>query len=232
MTTKEDNNNNNKPTTIAQGVKEKQDQSSLTSSSITITTKRRSGSCYCGAITITVQEKPIGVSICHCTICQRMNGTPFGIQSLHKPTNFSLTYNKGTDDKNDKKNKKEGDEDKDGDKSLGSNNIEDSWLWSIQTSKDVTRYRCRECGSPIYATLRQGKIIVVPRTMLFQAGDSGGNGDNIHDPDYQPTHHMHYGSRILDVNDELPKYIGSSHPKRGILYTKKKEENNETSTTK
>ena len=213
-------------TATTQSAKEKNPEQS---SSKTITKiKQRSGSCYCGAITVTVKDKPIGVSICHCTTCQRLNGTPFGIQSLHKPNNFTLTYNRTKSD--DKKDENDGADKNDGGLEGGEKNKSNSWkeesrLWSIQSSKNVTRYRCKECGSPVYATLQQGRMIVVPRTMLFQHQNSCDDRNNkmINDPNYQPTHHMYYGSRIIDVKDNLPKYIGGSHPTRGILYTKNEE---------
>jgi hypothetical protein len=146
--------------------------------------KQRSGTCYCGAVEVAVTGKPLSVSICHCTTCQKLGGGPFGVQSLHRQTNFKI--NKPPEE-----------------------------LWSLQSSKHVTRYRCQTCGSPVYATLSGGKTFVVPRTMLFQ--DKKKANDN-YDDDYRPRHHMYYGSRIIDVNDDLPKYVGSSHPTRGVLW--------------
>ena len=176
-----------------------------------------SGSCYCGNVVITVVGKPISVSICHCTICQQLNGAPFGIQSLHLSCNFSSNVN--TDES-------------------------DNLLWKQQTSKMVTRYRCKNCGSPVYASIRNGKTYAVPRSILLQqkqhhkqassssskskntdaAEDCSGDVDaSIKNDDelyksYEPTHHMHYASRIMDINDGLPKYIGTSHPGRGVLW--------------
>mmetsp|Transcript_45549 Transcript_45549/g.138427 ORF Transcript_45549/g.138427 Transcript_45549/m.138427 type:complete len:169 (+) Transcript_45549:72-578(+) len=144
--------------------------------------KQRCGSCYCGKVDVKVTGKPISVSICHCTICQRLNGAPFGIQSLHRAQNISI--NRDPDD-----------------------------LWSIQTSKHVVRYRCKDCGSPVFATLGRGKTYAVPRTILFQ--DKYKPGEDV---DYRPTHHMYYASRIIDVDDEIPKYIGTSRPGCGVLW--------------
>jgi hypothetical protein len=152
--------------------------------------KQRSGTCYCGEVSVTATGKPLSVSICHCTTCQQLGGSPFGVQSLHRPANF--TINKPPED-----------------------------LWSLQSSKNVTRYRCQTCGSPVYATLNGGKIFVVPRSILFQ--DKNIPGDN-EDDDYRPKHHMYYGSRIFDVNDDLPKYVGTSHATRGVLWTENQED--------
>lgn len=143
--------------------------------------KERQGSCHCGKVTITVKGTPISVSICHCTTCQRMNGAPFGVQSLHSTENFEC-------------------------------NTPSDELKGFSTSKMVTRYRCPDCGSPVYASLWNGKTFAVPRSMLFQKKDSP------NDSAYDPTHHMYYESRIFDVQDALPKYVATSHSTRGVLW--------------
>ena len=150
--------------------------------------QERHGSCHCGKVSVTVRGRPIVVSICHCTTCQRLLGAPFGVQSMHSPENFEC--NVGVEE-----------------------------LWSLETSKTVTRYRCRDCGSPVFASLRNGHSFVVPRSMLFQPSTSHKDNDE-HDNDvaYKPIHHMYYQSRIIDVQDDLPKYVGTSRPGKGILW--------------
>lgn len=37
----------------------------------------RTASCTCGQLTIEVQDKPLGVGICHCLACQRRTGSVF-----------------------------------------------------------------------------------------------------------------------------------------------------------
>ena len=131
----------------------------------------------------------MAVSICHCTTCQRLLGAPFGIQSMHKADAVEC-------------------------------NAPREELWSLETSKMVTRYRCPDCASPVYASLRNGKLIVVPRSMLFQNDDDKKDtAASDKDDAYKPTHHMYYASRIVDVNDNLPKYVGTSQPGRGVLWT-------------
>lgn len=41
-------------------------------------------------------------------------------------------------------------------------------------------------------------MMAVPLTILNTPGAS----DNL-----KPTHHMYYGNRIFDVNDDLPKFV-------------------------
>jgi hypothetical protein len=79
-------------------------------------------------------------------------------------------------------------------------------LWSIQTSPNVTRYRCKECGSPVYAKLGKGKTYVVPRSALINIAKD--------DKSFAPTHHMHYKQRVVNVEDDLPKFVGTSTPGR------------------
>ena len=83
-------------------------------------------------------------------------------------------------------------------------------LWSIQSSPNVTRYRCKECGSPVYATLGKGKTYVVPRSALTNIAKD--------DESFKPTHHMHYKQRCIDIEDELPKFVGTSAPGRAEVW--------------
>ena len=141
--------------------------------------KRTNASCYCGKIQMEIRGRPVAVSICHCTVCRRLSGGAFSIQSLHSKNNFSCA-------------------------------AEEVDLWSIQSSPNVTRYRCKECGSPVYATLGKGKTYVVPRSALTNVAKD--------DECFAPTHHMHYKQRVIDVEDELPKYVGTSTPGRAEVW--------------
>ena len=93
-------------------------------------------------------------------------------------------------------------------------NTSEPELWSLATSPHVTRYRCRDCGSPVYATLGAGsgrKIVAVPQSILFREGKFKDLSS-----DFQPMHHIYYANRVIDVNDALPKYVGTSAPGRGV----------------
>ena len=101
-------------------------------------------------------------------------------------------------------------------------NTSEPELWSLVTSPHVTRYRCRDCGSPVYATLGAGsgrKIVAVPQSILFRQGKSKDLSS-----DFQPIHHIYYANRVMDVNDALPKYVGTSAPGRGVLWTPENDE--------
>ena len=44
--------------------------------------KVRTGSCACGALTITCTGEPAKVSACHCRDCQRRTGSAFGVAAF------------------------------------------------------------------------------------------------------------------------------------------------------
>ena len=141
--------------------------------------KITNASCYCGKIKMEILGKPIAVSICHCTVCRRLSGGAFSLQSLHSQKNFTCAATEND-------------------------------LWSIQSSPNVTRYRCKECGSPVYATLGKGKTYVVPRGALTNIAKD--------DESFKPTHHMHYKQRCIDIEDKLPKFVGTSAPGRAEIW--------------
>ncbi|CAL6342664.1 unnamed protein product [Bathycoccus prasinos] len=141
--------------------------------------KIMNASCYCGKIKMEILGKPIAVSICHCTVCRRLSGGAFSLQSLHSQKYFTCAATEND-------------------------------LWSIQSSPNVTRYRCKECGSPVYATLGKGKTYVVPRGALTNIAKD--------DESFKPTHHMHYKQRCIDIEDELPKFVGTSAPGRAEIW--------------
>ena len=126
-------------------------------------------SCFCGAVRLRcdVATPPISVSICHCSSCRRLTGAPF-LANLMLPAD-ALTL-QGRDDT-------------------------PPPLTSLKTSKHVTRHRCSECHSPIYATLGKERIVVP--TSLFAPPLPAA---------WLPQHHLYYDRRVMDVNDELPKF--------------------------
>ena len=58
--------------------------------------KRTNASCYCGKIQMEIRGRPVAVSICHCTVCRRLSGGAFSIQSLHSKNNFSAQQKRWT----------------------------------------------------------------------------------------------------------------------------------------
>lgn len=37
------------------------------------------GGCLCGAVTVTLAQRPVVVNMCHCSNCQKRSGSPFGM---------------------------------------------------------------------------------------------------------------------------------------------------------
>ena len=76
--------------------------------------------------------------------------------------------------------------------------VDDSLLSPLKTSKRITRYRCKDCGCPVLAKIG-GSMLAIP----FSSVEWGASGI---DQSWAPKHHMYYSDRVMDVDDELPKY--------------------------
>src|SRR5262245_40127692 len=50
-----------------------------------------SGGCQCGAVRYQITEAPVDASYCHCRMCQRATGGPFGVYATVKRSAFSWT---------------------------------------------------------------------------------------------------------------------------------------------
>lgn len=67
-------------------------------------------------------------------------------------------------------------------------------------SKDLSRTFCSGCGETVFGTNRLG-MRVLPNTILARA--AGGEVPE----EMRPTMHLFYRHRIIDIQDELPKYL-------------------------
>merc|ERR1712136_527614 len=123
-------------------------------------------SSFCGGVSVRVQGNPVSVSICHCSVCQRLSGAPSVTSALFSPQRVEVTS--------------------------------DCVLVETRTSPSVVRRRCSVCFSPVVGSLGT-KYVAVP-VALFDWG--GGRLPAA----WCPTHHLHYASRLLDVQDPLVKY--------------------------
>ena len=66
--------------------------------------------------------------------------------------------------------------------------------------KQLKKTFCANCGEVVFGTNRLG-MCVVPNAML--ARDAGG----VIDVAMAPTMHLYYRQRVIEVLDELPKYL-------------------------
>jgi hypothetical protein len=67
-------------------------------------------------------------------------------------------------------------------------------------TKQMQRYFCSACGETVFGTNRLG-LTVVRTSRLARSSDGSLPAD------FHPKFHLFYGSRELDVSDELPKYL-------------------------
>lgn len=50
----------------------------------------RTASCSCGQLTLTTEDDPIRVSVCHCLACQRRTGSVFGAQARFRRSGVTI----------------------------------------------------------------------------------------------------------------------------------------------
>ena len=53
--------------------------------------KTYNGSCFCGAVTLTVTGEPAAMGFCHCASCRQWSAGPVNAFTLWKPTAVKIT---------------------------------------------------------------------------------------------------------------------------------------------
>ena len=53
--------------------------------------EQHAGGCVCGSVRYVAQGDPARITVCHCTWCQRRSGSAFGVESVFKAEDVSLT---------------------------------------------------------------------------------------------------------------------------------------------
>ncbi|KAI0916163.1 hypothetical protein AcV5_003177 [Taiwanofungus camphoratus] len=136
------------------------------------------GSCFCGSISYKLSGDPILSAFCHCTQCQRLAGCPF-VHTIHfESTRFIWTHSEPHDSHLD--------------------------TYTIPSKPWKTRYRCRNCG--VCVTGRNSKT---GHCSVWGAHLERGEDGKVKDWDIvKPTAHIFYGTRMLDVDDDLGKWEG------------------------
>jgi hypothetical protein len=134
-----------------------------------------SGGCHCGKVRFTVSlSEHLWSALCHCTICQRLGG---GIAT-------SLIGFRG-----------------------GTQKFDETSLDHIveyASSAEITRKRCRVCGSPVSASPKSLEWWDCPLGVFDRKQD----GTIIHMDEIKADCHMFYPSRVVDAFDDdgLPKW--------------------------
>ena len=54
------------------------------------------GSCFCGAVELTVAGEPVAAGFCHCSSCRRWAAAPVNAFSLWKPEAVKITKGEGS----------------------------------------------------------------------------------------------------------------------------------------
>ncbi|TFK79774.1 hypothetical protein K466DRAFT_667975 [Polyporus arcularius HHB13444] len=136
------------------------------------------GGCFCGSVTYAVTGTPTLSAFCHCTNCQRLSGCPF-VHTIHFPASaFMWTHPAPHEDRL------------------------DSYVVTGKPWK--TRWRCKSCGACVVSANSKTENRSVWGAHL--ARDEAGK---ILDwKSVQPTAHIFYDTRMLDVNDDLGKWTG------------------------
>jgi hypothetical protein len=49
------------------------------------------GGCLCGAVRYRASGQPVRATVCHCTFCQRVTGSAFGLWATYRKENVSIT---------------------------------------------------------------------------------------------------------------------------------------------
>ncbi|THV06505.1 hypothetical protein K435DRAFT_815902 [Dendrothele bispora CBS 962.96] len=144
------------------------------------------GSCFCGKVTYEVMGKPLISAYCHCTLCQRLHSSAF-IHTVHfSETSFKWTCAESCESVTD--------------------------TYPVAGKPWKMRYRCKECGATVAShnskannwSIR-GAQLERDETGKIKAWD-----------ELKPTAHMFYGTRMLDINDDLGKWEGYENQSKKI----------------
>ncbi|TFK70445.1 hypothetical protein BDN72DRAFT_766469 [Pluteus cervinus] len=136
------------------------------------------GGCFCGNVTYQVIGPPILSAYCHCTLCQRVNASPF-ILSVHFPAaSFSWSHAAPHESNMDP--------------------------YAIHHKPWKVRWRCKNCGSVVASNNTKLDKWSIWGAQLER--DSAGR--IIGWDEVKPTAHIFYDTRLVDVADDLGKWTG------------------------
>ncbi|KAM6498803.1 Mss4-like protein [Amanita muscaria] len=136
------------------------------------------GGCICGAVSYQVVGKPVRSAYCHCTLCQRLNGSAF-IHTIHYPAAaFMWTHGE-----------------------LQQDVIE---TYSTNSKPWKIRSCCKKCGCCVSSHNTKTDRISVWGAQL----ERDEHGRIKEWEDLKPKAHIFYGTRMLDVHDSLLKWEG------------------------
>lgn len=152
------------------------------------------GGCICGSVSYRITGKPIRSVYCHCTLCQRLNGTTFVLEygyifkyaaacpfihTIHIPASaFTWTHQEPHGDA-----------------------IE---TYTVESKPWKVRSRCKKCGCSVSSYNSR-----TDRRSIWSAQlERDEQGKIKYWDDLKPTGHIFYGTRMLDIHDDLAKWEG------------------------
>lgn len=133
---------------------------------------------------------------CHCTRCQRLVGCPF-VATLHlAPHVFSWSDAPPSSNASSTSGNHQ-----------NINRSSESKLdtYTISEAPHKTRYRCKDCGTPL-ASFNSAKDKWSVWTLTLDRRSESDGGGIIGWHWAKPTDHIFYDTRVLDVDDELGKW--------------------------
>ncbi|KAI0746820.1 Mss4-like protein [Daedaleopsis nitida] len=136
------------------------------------------GACFCGSVSYSVTGTPKLSAFCHCTLCQRLTGCPF-VHTIHFPSSaVEWTHPAPHEERLDS--------------------------YTVPNKPWKTRWRCKSCGACVRSVNSKTGSTSVWGAHL--ARDEAGM--ILEWETVQPTAHIFYGTRMLDVKDGLGKWEG------------------------
>jgi len=136
------------------------------------------GSCFCGAASYSLTGRPVLSAYCHCTNCQRLSGCPF-VHAMHfKGSDFTWSHAQPHEAQLD--------------------------FYIIPSKPHKTRCRCKTCGATVASYNSDTRCWSVWGAQLKR--DAAGKIEAWEL--VKPSAHMFYGTRMLDIGDNLGKWEG------------------------
>lgn len=143
-----------------------------------------SASCYCKQIKFEISQVPLNAMYCHCETCQTLHGTPFQWASVIPKDSVVFAPD----------------------------SLPHLTFFSASAGHDVTdtdevpvKIGCDRCHAQV-ADEGRNMMLILPPFIDFPRSSST-TGRKIVPKEFQATHHMFYGKRVMDIHDNLEKYV-------------------------
>ncbi|KAI1797300.1 Mss4-like protein [Ganoderma leucocontextum] len=150
--------------------------------------------CWCGNVEFQFHGDPVGAKYCHCKQCQHLHGAPFQWAVIFPKASVRMIANK--DDSLHFLSTQRG---------QGVHDVPCKVQFDVYT--DV-RVSCNACRSPIFDEGRN-TVLAYPSAFKFPSPKVPAS--------FQPTAHIFYSQRIMDVPDGVPKWSGHKNESELLL---------------